>query len=101
MCLSHAEYKQPGWLLLHSTEQCQAKNDLTLSLKLSGLHQKLSLLRFQFSATNFLEIYRDQTKIYESEWFFNEPNHAFNPIKMTDARLSNNNIDTEIEFRLV
>ena len=68
---------------------------------MTGLAQKLSLIRMEFSATNFLEIYRDESKIYESEWFFNEPDHEFNPIEISDSHFCLNDPNTPIEFRLI
>lgn len=48
-------------------------------------------LHFNFSDTYFMEIYRgdakDNVKVYESEWFVNDLNHRFEPIKITDAHL--------------
>ena len=46
-----------------------------------GLPQSIAILKFNFSATYYMEVLRGdvgkQTKIYESEWFVNDPNHEF------------------------
>jgi hypothetical protein len=74
----------PGTLTVSACEKVEPKAELTILASLEGLKQELSLIRLEFSATNFLEVYRDQAKIYESEWFFNETNYDFRPILLSE-----------------
>jgi hypothetical protein len=74
----------PGTLTVSACEKVEPKAELTILASLEGLKQELSLIRLEFSATNFLEVYRDQAKIYESEWFFNEANYDFRPISLSE-----------------
>ena len=52
-----------------------------------------------------MEIYRGlkehQTKVYESEWFVDEPNHKFAPIELTDAQLCNCDPAMVITFKFI
>lgn len=59
-----------------------------------------------FASTYFMEIYRgarglDNAKIYESEWFTNEPNHHFDLIELSDAQLCGTDHNTPIQFRFI
>lgn len=52
-----------------------------------------------------MEIYKgvrgNNAKVYESEWFTNDPNHIFNPIEITDGHLCNGNPEMEIEIKFI
>ena len=52
-----------------------------------------------------MEIYKgvrgNNAKVYESEWFTNDPNHIFNPIEITDGHLCNGNPELEIEIKFI
>ena len=58
-----------------------------------------------FVTTYFMEIWRGQrgqnVKVYESEWFTNDPNHQFNQIEITDAALCGTDFSSPIEFKLI
>jgi len=65
----------------------------------------MQALKFSFNSTYFMEIFRGATdhkvKVFESEWFVDDPNHKFENIEMTDTQLCNGS-DTElIEFRFI
>ncbi len=52
-----------------------------------------------------MEIYRgprgNNAKIYESEWFVNNPDHQFDPIELTDAFLYELDPFMPIEFKFI
>lgn len=58
-----------------------------------------------FATTYYMEIYRgvrgNNVKIYESEWFTNEPNHRLAPIHLSDAQLCGNDPTSPIEFKFI
>lgn len=57
-----------------------------------------------FATTYLLEIYRgvkgNNAKVFESEWFTNEPNHVFEQIKITDSMLCESD-SAEIEIKII
>lgn len=61
----------------------------------------IEALKFSFNSTYFMEMYRGnaehKVKIYESEWWVDQPDHKFETIEMTDTQLCNGK-ETEVIY---
>lgn len=90
-------------LLVHETVKSQ--NKISLNLQALKLPARGSMWEMNFSTTYYLEIYRGQrgnnAKIYESEWFTNDPNHQFDLIELTDDKLCGTDHTAPIEFKFI
>ena len=96
--------KDAGFLTIIVTENAKAKYQVNLALKASGLPSQNSFWSMNFATTYVLEFYKgargNNAKVYESEWFTNDPNHTFEEIKLTDSQLCDNN-NSDIEIKII
>lgn len=86
-------------------ETYKAQNTVVIDLEAVRLPDMTSLWKMNFATTYYMEIYRgsrgNNAKIYESEWFTNEPNHFFDKIVLTDAVLCLTDYSYPIEFKFI
>lgn len=96
---------KPGSLILGVRETSTAQKTYKLELQAVNLPSLRRWIDLNFSDTYFMEIYRgnnrNNVKVYESEWFVNDLNHRFEPIKISDAHLCGCDPKAAITIKLI
>ncbi len=74
-------------------------------MQVLGLPQCLSLTKFNFSTTYFMEIWKGprgaNSKIYESNYWVDDLDEHFNNLTFDDAFLCNSDHEYPIEFKFI
>lgn len=76
-----------------------------MSISVQGLPQCISISKFNFSTTYFMEIYRGEraknVKIYESDYWVDDLDTTITGLEFTDAQLCNGDPNSPIEIKFV
>lgn len=64
----------------------------------------VKVFHLNFTSTYFLEVYRgprgQNTKVYQSEWWVDEPTKTLEPFEITDQKLFLGNMNLPIELKM-
>lgn len=94
-----------GSLKIQCNETSKTKERIHLDIQAANMPSMNNIWAFQFSSTYFLEIFRgprgNNVKIYESEWYVNDPNHRFKGLEFSDSQFCNGDPDMKIEFKFI